>query len=76
MPIRYVKEMFCDRVAASKIYKKEKYYDAAPYEYFIRGKQRRIIDPDTSELLENFLKMLEEKGEKETFKYIKNLKNY
>jgi len=55
---------------------KEKYYDAAPYEYFIRGKQRRIIDPDTSELLENFLKMLEEKGEKETFKYIKNLKNY
>lgn len=76
MPIKYVKEMFCDRVAASKIYMKEKYYDAAPYEYFIRGKQRRIIDPDTSELLENFLKMLEEKGEKETFKYIKSLKNY
>ena len=31
MPLRHVKEMFCDRVAASKIYQGEKYTDAHPY---------------------------------------------
>jgi len=29
MPLKYVKEMFCDRVAASKIYMKDKYDDGA-----------------------------------------------
>ena len=33
MPVRYVAEMFCDRVAASRIYQKDKYTDASPWEY-------------------------------------------
>ena len=74
MPMRYVKEMFCDRVAASKIYLGDKYTDAHPLDYFMRGKDRRVIHPETSDLLETFLRMLAEKGEKETFRYIKALK--
>ena len=74
MPLKYVKEMFCDRVAASKIYMKEKYSDDAPLNYFLRGKPTRVIHKDTSDLLESWLLMLSEKGEKETFKYIKNIK--
>ena len=35
MPLKYVKEMFCDRVAASKIYMKDKYDDGAPLAYFL-----------------------------------------
>ena len=30
MPLRYVKEMFCDRLAASKVYLGDKYDDSAP----------------------------------------------
>lgn len=72
MPIRFVKEMFCDRVAASKIYMKDAYNDEAPLNYFLKGKASRVIHPDTSRLIEEWLTMLASKGEKETFKYIKN----
>ena len=74
MPLRYVIEMFCDRVAASKIYQGKNYKDSHPLEYFMRGKDRRSIHPATSDLLELFLTMLAEKGEKETFRYIRSYK--
>ena len=75
MPYKYVVEMFCDRVAASKIYNKEKYTDNDALEYFNRGKLIRSINPKTSGQLEELLVMLSEKGEEETFKYIReNLK--
>lgn len=76
MPVKYVKEMFCDRVAASKIYKKDEYNDSIPYEYFARSKATREMHPETSELLEKLLIMLRDKGEKETFAYIRTLKDY
>lgn len=73
MPLKYVIEMFCDRVAASKVYRGKNYTDNHPLEYFQNGKSRRMIHPDTSELLESLLVMLSQKGEKETFKYIRSL---
>lgn len=76
MPVRYVKEMFCDRVAASKIYQGENYTQSHPLEYFLKGKGKRIIHPETSELLEKLLKMLSDEGEEKTFEYIRNLKKY
>ena len=72
MPLRYVAEMFCDRVAASKIYRGDKYTDSDPLEYFMNSKSIRVIHPETSDFLEKLLRMLEEKGEKETFGYLKN----
>ena len=71
MPKKYLIEMFCDRVAASKIYQGKNYTDAFPLEYFMRGKANRFIHKDTSDKLEELLIMLAEKGEKETFKYIR-----
>ena len=76
MPVRFVKEMFCDRVAASKIYLGDKYTDDSPLQYFMRSKKRRLIHPETSDLLEKLLTMLSEKGEEKTFEYIRNLKEY
>lgn len=73
MPTKFVIEMFCDRVAASKIYQGDKYNDKHPLEYFLRGKPTRMIHPETSCLLEELLIMLSQKGEKETFRYIKNM---
>ena len=74
MPLIFVKEMFCDRVAASKVYQGKNYTDSHPLEYFMRGKDRRTIHPETSDLLESWLTMLKEKGEKETFAYIRRFK--
>ena len=73
MPMKYVAEMFCDRVAAGKIYNGDKYTDNSPIEYFMRAKGRRVIHPETSDLLEELLTMLAEKGEDYTFKHIKEL---
>ena len=72
MPVRFVAEMFCDRVAASKIYQGDKYTESHPIEYFERGKMNRSIHPETSDLIESWLIMLKEKGEAETLRHIKN----
>lgn len=76
MPLNYVKEMFCDRVAASKIYMKDKYNDASALEYFMKAKKTRVIHPETSELIEKLLTMLKNKGERRTFAYIRRLNKY
>ncbi len=67
----YVLEMFCDRVAASKVYQGKNYTDSHPIEYFMRGKPNRMIHPATSDAIENLLTLLSEKGEKYTLEYIK-----
>ncbi len=76
MPLVFIKEMFCDRVAASKIYQGKNYTNSHPYEYFLRGKPNRVIHKESSDLLEKLLIMLRDKGEKETFHYIRKLKIY
>lgn len=71
MPAVFVAEMFCDRVAASKTYLKEKYTNSQPLQYFLNGKNRRIIHPNTSDLLENWLTILFEQGEDAAFAEIR-----
>lgn len=71
MPEKYVVEMFMDRLAASKVYRKEKYTNSSPLEYYLPGKDSVPIHEDTKALLEKLLYMLSEKGEKETFRYIR-----
>lgn len=73
MPLRYVSEMFCDRIAASKIYQGGNYTEQHPLNYFLRGNARSKMHPDTADLLEGWLRMLSEKGEDETFAHIKRL---
>ena len=67
MPVRYVAEMFCDRVAASRIYQGSDYRPEHPLEYYLRGKSRRVIHPDTAALLESWLRLLAEEGEAAAF---------
>ena len=71
MPLRFVKEMFCDRVAASKIYQGKSYQDGHPLAYFLRGNARLHMHKDTADLLEGWLRMLAEQGEATTFAYIR-----
>ena len=71
MPVKYVVEMFCDRVAASQNYNRDTYKDSMPLEYYNRGKAKYLLHVETAELLERMLTMLAQKGEDETFAYIK-----
>lgn len=77
MPIKYVCEMFIDRVSASKNYQKDKYTDSSALIYYEKGIDHYMIHDDTAALLEYMLTMLSIKGEKYTYKYIKQqvLKN-
>lgn len=72
MPKRYIAEMIMDRIAACKVYMGDKYTDASPLEYYMRGTANdKFIHPETREILERMLKMLAEDGEKQTFAVIR-----
>lgn len=76
MPPKYFAEMVCDRIAASKVYKGKDYTDSCPLEYFLNRKDKAVMHSETVEILEYFLTLLAEKGEKIMFselkKYVKD----
>jgi len=69
VPNRFLAEMLCDRVAASKIYKGDAYTDRAPLEYLMGGKD--IMHPETRETLVRFLTLLADEGEDAMFAAIR-----
>ena len=74
MPLRYVVEMFMDRIAACKVYQKERYTDASPWLYHQKSKRvQAVMHPESLALLNHLLQMLAEEGEKKTFAYAKQL---
>lgn len=74
MPVQYVLEMFCDRVAASMIYQGKDYQDTYPLKYYNGGKHSYIMHPDTRALLEELLEYLAQNGLDDTIQYIKKEK--
>lgn len=73
MPVKYVAEMFADRVAACKTYEKDRYTTMSPWRYYKRTKEYITIHPETRKLLERLLKMLAVKGEDEVYRYLRYL---
>ena len=63
MPKRYVAEMFCDRIAACRVYQGDRYTDASPYDYYQKSKDHILINQETSDLLDRWLLLLKEHGE-------------
>lgn len=73
MPLRYVAEMYCDRLAACKIYQKDKYTQWSPWNYYCQSAKYLTIHPDTRRLLEKLLYMTGKYGEEKTFRYLRYL---
>lgn len=73
MPVKYVAEMFCDRIAASRTYRKENYKDSDPYDYYMRSKDHYIVHSKTRALLEKMLISLKDNGEEKTFAMIRRV---
>lgn len=72
MPVQYVVEMMMDRIAASKVYLRDKYEDGSPLLYFKKGKDCPM-HPKTKKQLYILLKMLADEGEEKTFAYVKHV---
>lgn len=73
MPNRYIAEMIMDRIAACKTYQGADYTDKSPLEYYLKGHDPAPLHEHTKKNLEALLYMLADRGEKETFAYIKNI---
>lgn len=74
MPMRYIAEMFCDRVAACKIYQSWRYTSKSPLEYMLRRPQEQeLMHPETYSTLKRLFEMLHQQGEKHTCEHIKML---
>lgn len=71
MPRKYVAEMLMDRIAASKVYNEKAYTDQDPLKYYLRGKNHYMMHPQTAKELEGLLRILDKRGEKELFRFVK-----
>lgn len=72
MPKKYVAEMFCDHLAACKVYKGDAYTDASPLDHFLKRKDHKQINPETGEEFEKMLTVLRDEGEEAAFRYLKD----
>lgn len=72
MPTKYVVEMVCDRIAASKTYKGKAYKDSDPWDYYAHGRGHYLIHPESEKLLEECLIKLRDEGEDAVFSYMKH----
>lgn len=73
MPLVFLKESFCDRVAATKIYKGDAYKPSDPLDYFKNRPSEQLMHPCTACILEKWLTMLAEEGEEITFRHIRSI---
>ena len=71
MPRKYLAEMVMDRRAACMVYEGENYHPSSALEYFLKSRERLLMNPQTMRELEYILTMLRDEGEEKTFKYLK-----
>ena len=72
MPRKYLVEMVMDRRAACITYQGEAYTDASALNYFMGSRERELMHEQTRKELKFILTMLRDKGERETFSYLKS----
>ena len=71
MPVKYIVEMLMDRIAACKVYKKDKYSPQSPLEYYRSGKDPAPLHDKTRMLLEMLLIRMAKYGEMDTYTFVK-----
>lgn len=76
MPIKYVKESICDRIAATEVYYKKNYNDSLPLEYFLTKNEGLGMHKETAAKMQQWLTLVKDLGRKKAFKIIKKEKDY
>ncbi len=72
MPRKYLVEQVMDRRAACMVYQGKDYTAGSALAYFMKSRERELMHPKNRQELEHILTMLRDRGEKETFRYLKN----
>ena len=62
IPLKYLAEMICDRIAASKTYLGDKYTDSAPFDYYMSHRDENPFNLDTRFRLEHLLQNIKLSG--------------
>lgn len=73
MPTKFLVEMVMDRMAACKVYRGKDYHDGSALEYLEKARDSTLMHPETLKKLRFLLQMLRERGEKETFRFIRQV---
>ncbi|MGI6205255.1 MAG: DUF5662 family protein [Anaerovoracaceae bacterium] len=72
MPRKYVAEMFCDRIAACRVYEKDAYTPASPARFFYRSRGRFLMHDVTRRELGYLLTLLSVRGLDEALSYVRH----
>lgn len=73
MPFNYVLESVLDKIAASKVYKKQDYNEGYPIKFFKNSYEYKTMNIENAKQIESLLNYLKENGEEQTLKHIKKL---
>ncbi len=73
MPLNYLLEAACDKIAASKIYQKDKYTNASAYNYMINGQDKIFMGQLNARRHLILLEYLKDNGEEKALAYYKDL---
>lgn len=73
MPFNYILESVLDKIAASKVYKKQDYTNEYPYQFFTSSYEIKVMNPVNAKRILHLLEYLKDNGEEMTLKYIKEL---
>ncbi len=73
MPRKYLAEMVMDRIAACKTYQGDAYTSGSALAYFDKSRERELMHPETRQQLSYILTMLRDTGEKETFRFLRQM---
>lgn len=71
MPPQYLAEMCMDRMAACKTYRGKAYTDSSAIDYLNMSREAVLMHPETMRKLTYILELLRDKGEQETFRFIR-----
>ena len=71
MPQRFVAEMICDRLAASKTYRGKAYTDRDAWDYYERSRDHYLLHPETRAQTEQMLAMVRDQGEDAAFRFMR-----
>lgn len=75
MPFNYIIESTLDKIAASKVYKKQEYTEDYPYNFFKASFEFSVMNIETARQILSLLDYLRLNGEKKALKYYKELYN-
>lgn len=71
VPRKYLVEMVMDRRAACIVYEGKNYTPGSALAYLTKSREKNLMHPETRRELEYILTMLRDKGEDETFRYLR-----